>query len=102
MADWDRHRSSGKIDLSAPTPLRGPSFYAARRLYLKMGRRTLTTVALDMGKTHALEVRPLNESFACKVVGLCLWERWSEMGSFKGTSFDDRLSAAANAKKTEL
>ncbi len=49
-----------------------------------------------------LEVRPLNESFACKVVVLCLWERWSEMGSFKGTSFDDRLSAAANAKKTEL
>ena len=48
-----------------------------------------------------LEVRPLNESFACKVVGLCLWERWSEMGGFKGTSFDDRLSAAANAKKTE-
>jgi hypothetical protein len=24
------------------------------------------------------------------------------MGGFKGTSFDDRLSAAANAKKTEL
>ena len=49
-----------------------------------------------------LEVRPLNESFACKVIGRCLWERRSEMGGFKGTSFDDRLSAAANAKKTEL
>jgi hypothetical protein len=92
----------GKIDLSAPRPLRRPSFYAARRLYLKMGRRTLTTVALDWGKRMPLETRPLNESFACKVVGRCLWDRWSEMGGFKGTSFDDRLSAAANAKKTEL
>jgi hypothetical protein len=53
MADWDSAHHPGKIDLSAPTPLRRPSFYAARRLYLKMGRRTLTTVALDMGKTHA-------------------------------------------------
>ena len=49
-----------------------------------------------------LEVRPLNESFACKVVGLCLWERWSEMSKTKGTGFDDRLTAAANAKKAEL
>src|SRR5712692_1943237 len=29
-------------------------------------------------------------------------QKWSEMSSFKGTSFDDRLSAAANAKKAEL
>src|SRR5947208_1363370 len=28
--------------------------------------------------------------------------RWSEMSSFKGTSVDDRLRAAANAKKAEL
>src|SRR3984893_15731615 len=29
-------------------------------------------------------------------------QRWSEMNNFKGTSFDDRLSTAANAKKAEL
>src|SRR5712692_8307261 len=29
-------------------------------------------------------------------------QKWSEMSSFKGTSFDDRLRAAANAKKAEL
>src|SRR5216684_3557617 len=28
--------------------------------------------------------------------------RWSEMSSFKGTSVDDRLRTAANAKKAEL